>query len=186
MAAYASQCVVAPDWWSARRGCRQHGHGYESTPSWDAGASGQAHRGSFGGKQDLVLIKPNIGWDRVPAQAANTDPTVVAAVVRACREAGAREIWVLDCPVHDAETTYAKSGDATRVLMRNGPSGGDLGDVKRVDAVAVSVDPVAADAWAATLLEVSADRVGSLALGEQRGLGTADLGAVAPVEMQSG
>ena len=31
----------------------------------------------FVGKDDVVVIKPNIGWDRTPIQAANTHPLVV-------------------------------------------------------------------------------------------------------------
>lgn len=32
----------------------------------------------FISKGDIVVIKPNIGWDRLPEQAANTNPEVVA------------------------------------------------------------------------------------------------------------
>ena len=39
--------------------------------------------------------------------------------------------------------------DATRVMMRNGPTGGRLEDVAAVNAVAAGTDPVACDAWAA-------------------------------------
>ena len=35
--------------------------------------------------KDKVLIKPNVGWDRQPEQAANTNPLVVAAVVKLCQ-----------------------------------------------------------------------------------------------------
>ena len=44
----------------------------------------------FGGMErfirpgDRVVIKPNVAWDRTPEQAANTNPDVVAAVVRHC------------------------------------------------------------------------------------------------------
>ena len=34
-----------------------------------------------------VVVKPNIGWDRTPEQAANTSPEVVETVVRLCLEA---------------------------------------------------------------------------------------------------
>ena len=40
-------------------------------------------------KGQTVLIKPNIGWDRLPEQAANTNPDEVAEVEigrAACRE----------------------------------------------------------------------------------------------------
>ncbi|HTG00898.1 MAG TPA: cytoplasmic protein, partial [Nitrospirota bacterium] len=36
---------------------------------------------SFISRGDVVVIKPNIGWDRLAEQAANTNPEVVAAVV---------------------------------------------------------------------------------------------------------
>jgi len=39
--------------------------------------------------------------------------------------------------------------DAYRVLMRNGPTGGDVDDVEMKRAVVASVDPVAVDAYAA-------------------------------------
>ena len=38
------------------------------------------HRG------EKVVIKPNVGWDRIPEQAANTDPTLVAGEGRGDRQ----------------------------------------------------------------------------------------------------
>lgn len=38
-------------------------------------------------KNSVVVIKPNIGWDRTPEQAANTNPQVVAALVELCYQA---------------------------------------------------------------------------------------------------
>jgi hypothetical protein len=43
---------------------------------------------------DIVVVKPNIGWDRVPEQAANTNPEVLATVVQLCYEAGAKKVKV--------------------------------------------------------------------------------------------
>jgi uncharacterized protein (DUF362 family) len=43
-----------------------------------------------------VLVKPNIAWARKPDDAATTNPEVVAEVVRLCRQAGAREVKVMD------------------------------------------------------------------------------------------
>jgi uncharacterized protein (DUF362 family) len=234
-------------------------------------------------KDDVVLVKPNIGWDRTPAQAANTNPEVVAAVVRACLEAGAREVLVTDASCHAPEPSFAKSGiaaaareagarvllpseverrsitipgkdgawtilepyaratkiinvpiakhhgmakltaglksffglvevgrkglhvglaesivglakiarptltivDATRVLMRNGPVGGNLADVKRLDAVAVSFDPVAVDAWAATELGFDVASIEHLGLAASAGLGTTDFRSLGLVEIST-
>lgn len=61
---------------------------------------------------DSVLIKPNVGWDRLPEQAANTDPQVVAELVRLCRGAGARRVVVTDIPCNDPRRCFVRSGIA--------------------------------------------------------------------------
>jgi len=61
---------------------------------------------------DTVLVKPNIGFDRTPAQAANTNPDVVSEVVRLAIEAGAGEVIVLDHTLHDVRIAYEHSGIA--------------------------------------------------------------------------
>jgi uncharacterized protein (DUF362 family) len=66
--------------------------------------------GRFVSKGDKVLVKPNIGWDRMPEQAAGTNPQVVAALVRVCLEAGAAKVTVLDNTISDARRCYARSG----------------------------------------------------------------------------
>jgi uncharacterized protein (DUF362 family) len=222
---------------------------------------------------EVVLVKPNIGWVRTPAQAANTNPDVVAAVVRAALKAGAKRVIVADSSCDSPEGAYEKSGiakkasdagaevvlpspalfrevdvkgrqiglwplfspvldadrvinvpiakqhrlgtitcalknwfgivggdrhrlhgdihvsiadlnrflrptltvvDATRVLVRNGPRGGNLDDVEEKNTVIASVDPVAADAYACTLLGAKAADVLHLMTAQSEGLGTAD------------
>jgi uncharacterized protein (DUF362 family) len=61
---------------------------------------------------DVVWIKPNIGWDRKPEFAANTNPEIVAALVRLAFDAGAKTVKVGDNPVHAAGKTYESSGIA--------------------------------------------------------------------------
>jgi uncharacterized protein (DUF362 family) len=60
--------------------------------------------------EDVVVIKPNIGWDRNVAQAANTHPDVVAEVARACLEVGPRRVIVCDCPINKARRAFERSG----------------------------------------------------------------------------
>jgi uncharacterized protein (DUF362 family) len=57
-----------------------------------------------------VVIKPNIGWDRTPEQAADTNPAVVAALIRMCLEAGAKTVKVFDRTCNDARRCYVQSG----------------------------------------------------------------------------
>jgi uncharacterized protein (DUF362 family) len=238
----------------------------------------------FVGKGDRVVIKPNVAWDRNPAQAGCTDPEVVAAIVRACRDAGVTDLVVTDCPVDDPARCFVTSGirkaaeqagarvilpseakrveitipgligswhvlepfvsatklinvpvakhhggarvtagmknwigitnehrglfhagldeaiarlaalmrptltivDATRVLLHNGPRGGNLDDVRTMDTVAVSIDPVAVDRFSAELLGAKTSDVGYLRLAAQLGLGTLPTSSLNVVELTTG
>lgn len=227
---------------------------------------------------DRVVVKPNIGWDRSPEQAANTHPKVVQAVVRQALAAGAGKVQVFDRTCNEQRRCYANSGieqairelndnraviehidnrkfvpveiargkaltrweiykdaldcdcyinlpvakhhglsrltlgiknsmgviggnrgslhhdlgqsladlatvvkpkltliDATRILLNNGPQGGNLADVRRMDTLIASADPVAADAYATTLFELRPDAIDSTVAAYRMGLGEMDL-----------
>lgn len=64
----------------------------------------------FISKGDVVMIKPNVGFDRGPMLGATTNPEVVRAVIRLCREAGAGKIIVADNPIENPQACFAKSG----------------------------------------------------------------------------
>jgi uncharacterized protein (DUF362 family) len=59
---------------------------------------------------DVVLIKPNVGFDRPPHLGATTHPEVLRWVIRLCREAGAREVVVTDYPIESPAACFARSG----------------------------------------------------------------------------
>jgi len=64
----------------------------------------------FVSQGDLVVVKPNIGWDRTPELAACTNPEVVKTIVQLTFEAGAREVKVIDNSINPAQRTYVRSG----------------------------------------------------------------------------
>ena len=66
--------------------------------------------GRFVKKGDVVVVKPNIGWARRPEQAANTNPEVVAEVVKLCNAAGASKVKVFDNTCNNAKKCYKLSG----------------------------------------------------------------------------
>ena len=66
----------------------------------------------FIARQDVVVIKPNIAWDRTPEQAANTNPELVAEVVTQCWQAGARRVIVTDVSCNEAQRCFHRSGIA--------------------------------------------------------------------------
>jgi uncharacterized protein (DUF362 family) len=228
----------------------------------------------FVSRGDVVVIKPNIGWDRTPEQAANTNPEVVAAVVKLCFDAGAKRVKVFDRSVNDPRRCYKQSGiadaasalgaevsfiddrrfrdvsikgrvltswplyadaleadkiinvpvakhhglakltmsmknwmgimggqrgrihqkigecladiclvvkptltvlDAVRVLTTNGPQGGSLADVKKLDTVIVGVDQVGIDSYGATLFGMKGSDLSYVKAGAAAGLGVMDL-----------
>lgn len=65
--------------------------------------------------------------------------------------------------------------DAVRTLRENGPTGGNLNDVKKVDTVIASTDIVAADSFAATLFGLKPADVPYIAAATRMGLGRSDL-----------
>jgi uncharacterized protein (DUF362 family) len=231
----------------------------------------------FISRGDIVVIKPNMAWDRTTEQAANTNPEVVATVVELCYEAGAKKVKVFDRPVNDPRRCYVQSGiagaasdagaivshvddrkfknmkingealkewslytevfeadkvinipvakhhglakltmsmknwmgvmggsrdrihqkldqslvdlsmaikptltilDAVRILTANGPQGGSLSDVKKLDTVVVGSDQVAVDSFGATLFGMKGSDLGYVRLAAQAGLGTMDLSKV--------
>jgi uncharacterized protein (DUF362 family) len=64
--------------------------------------------------------------------------------------------------------------DATRVLMRDGPSGGSIEDVKICDSVICATDQVAGDSRASEFLGTTGDKIGHVALAAAQGLGEID------------
>lgn len=66
----------------------------------------------FVSRGDVVVVKPNVAWDRSPQQAANTNPDVVAEVVRLCQEAGAAKVVVTDVSCNEPRRCFERSGIA--------------------------------------------------------------------------
>jgi len=225
----------------------------------------------FVSRGDVVVVKPNIGWDRMPIHAANTNPDVVAAVIKLAYEAGAKKVVVADGSCNDPNRCFQRSGiwraayavgaevvlpqehrfrtmrlkgdvldewpifttlvdadkvinvpiakhhnlakftgamknwygvlggrrnrlhqnidvsiadlatfmrptlvvmDAWRVLVRNGPQGGNVDDAKDMHTIVASVDQLAVDAFGCTLIGQKSENLPYLAMGERRGLGT--------------
>ncbi len=231
-----------------------------------------------------VLVKPNIAWERTPEQAGNTNPEVVAALVRWALRAGAKSVTVTDTPVNPAEKTFPMSGiqaaaeaagakvvtmkyakvpmngkavkeweayadypafdkvvnvpiakhhrladltmclknylglvggkrgdlhkpfedtlsdltsfftglrptlhvlDAMRILLRNGPRGGNLEDVKEMNTIAFGFAPATVDAFGTTLFDKAPDAISHVKAGAARGLGSVDLKSLKVKELQA-
>ncbi|MDR3791809.1 MAG: DUF362 domain-containing protein [Terracidiphilus sp.] len=232
----------------------------------------------FVSRQDVVVLKPNIAWDRTPEQAANTNPEVVAEMVRQCWQAGAKRVIVTDVSCNEPRRCFQRSGiqaaaraegaevilpdpeqfvevdmggvvlktwpvfkpfleadkifnlpiakhhglvgvtlgmknwygilggernrlhqqihqslvdlanfmlptvtfmDCYRVLLRNGPTGGNLEDVAVKKTMVAGTDPVAIDAYVAKAYwDLDAEHLPYLQMAAARGLGTVDFASL--------
>jgi uncharacterized protein (DUF362 family) len=64
----------------------------------------------FVAKGDVVMVKPNIGWDRTPEMAACTNPEVIKTLVEMSLAAGAKKVVVMDNTTNQAQRCYVRSG----------------------------------------------------------------------------
>ncbi len=120
---------------------------------------------------ETVLLKPNVGWDRLPEQAANTDPQVVAELVRLSKAAGARRVIVADLSCNDPVRCFARSG----IAQAAGAAGADVLDGRKLATLPASLPGSAAGLEVfAPLLE--ADRVINVPVAKHHGLSRVTLG----------
>jgi uncharacterized protein (DUF362 family) len=85
-----------------------HGTAHDQTIRAALGALGGM--GRFVQQGDVVMIKPNVAFDRPPALAATTHPDALRAVAKLCFEAGARKVIVADNPINSPTGCFFKSG----------------------------------------------------------------------------
>lgn len=65
--------------------------------------------------------------------------------------------------------------DAVRILMANGPTGGNLDDVKEMNTVIASQDIVATDSYATSLFDLKPEDLDYIQAGKEMGLGESNL-----------
>jgi uncharacterized protein (DUF362 family) len=84
--------------------------GGEPEVMFERGIAALGGMGKFVKAGQTVVVKPNIGWDKAPELAANTNPKLVGQVVKACLAAGAKEVVVFDNTCDNWKKAYATSG----------------------------------------------------------------------------
>jgi uncharacterized protein (DUF362 family) len=126
----------------------------------------------FIARGDVVLIKPNIGWDRTPEQAANTNPDVVSEIVRQSLNAGAKKVIVTDVSCNDARRCFQRSGIAEAAQR----AGADviLPDPSRFKEVDLQGDVL--HAWPVLDVFLNVDKVINIPIAKHHGLTGTTLG----------
>jgi len=126
----------------------------------------------FVSKQDVVAIKPNISWARVPHLAATTNPEVLEAVVELCQEAGAKKVRIADHTIHDASRCFAING-AGMVAKR---TGADLVYPRPSLMREMKLQGDRLDVWPVFTPLVEADKIINLPVAKVHGLSGLTLG----------
>ncbi|MDR1983613.1 MAG: DUF362 domain-containing protein [Prevotellaceae bacterium] len=76
--------------------------------------------GRFVKKGQSVVIKPNIGWNKTPELAADTNPLLISAIIKDCLAAGASEVGVFDHTCDEWRSCYKTSGIEEAVKAAGG------------------------------------------------------------------
>ena len=88
-------------------------HGTEHEKTIRAAMAALGGMGRFIQNGDVVMIKPNVAFDRPPALAATTHPDALRAVAKLCFEAGAHKVIIADNPINSPTGCFLKSGLTT-------------------------------------------------------------------------
>lgn len=120
---------------------------------------------------EMVLVKPNVGWDRIPEQAANTDPRVVAELVRLCLSAGAGRVVVADVSCNDPARCFSRSG----VMAAARAAGAEVLDARRLEMKAAALPGSAAGLEVIAPL-LAADKVINVPVAKHHGLSRVTVG----------
>jgi len=84
--------------------------GGEPEVMFDRGIQSLGGMKSFVKPNQTVIVKPNIGWDRGPELAANTNPQLIGRIVEHCVKAGAKKVYVFDYTCDNWQKCYSNSG----------------------------------------------------------------------------
>ncbi|MDX2442536.1 MAG: DUF362 domain-containing protein [Bacteroidales bacterium] len=84
--------------------------GGEPDAMFDQAIAAMGGMGQFVSKNQTVVVKPNIGWDRLPDRAANTNPILIKRIVEHCFKAGAKDVFVFDHTCDNWTKCYKTSG----------------------------------------------------------------------------
>jgi uncharacterized protein (DUF362 family) len=76
----------------------------------DRGIAALGGMTKFVKKGQTVVVKPNIGWDVEPELAADTNPGLVARIIKHCYDAGAKRVYIFDHTCDPWKDCYKTSG----------------------------------------------------------------------------
>lgn len=147
-------------------------HGLSPATITKAAINGLGGIKAFISRGDIVVVKPNIGWDRLPAYAATTNPEVVSTVISLCYEAGAKKVKVFDNSVADPRRCYKQSGISAAATS----AGGIVNFIDERKFRDMKLPGVALKSWPLYTEAVEADKFINIPIAKTHGLSKLTLG----------
>lgn len=126
----------------------------------------------FISRGDVVVVKPNIGWDRAPQYAANTNPDLVAAVIRECLNAGAKTVKVFDRTCNNPLRCYTNS----QIERAAKDAGADVSHIRENRFVDKAINGEVIKQWSLYRDYLDADKTINLPIAKHHSLGRLTLG----------
>jgi uncharacterized protein (DUF362 family) len=126
----------------------------------------------FISRGDVVVVKPNMGWDRAPQYAANTNPELVAAVVTACLGAGAKTVKVFDRTCNNPLRCYSNS----QIEDKAKNAGADVSQIRENRFVNKAINGELVKEWPIYKDYLEADKVINLPIAKHHSLSGVTLG----------
>ena len=129
--------------------------------------------GRFISKDDVVVIKPNIGWDRAPEYAANTNPELVKALVKECYKVGAKNVKIFDRTCNNKQRCYKNS----KIQSMAEDAGADVSHMRKNKYVDIQIkDGKAVSEWEIYKDYIEADKVINVPIAKHHSLSKVSLG----------
>jgi uncharacterized protein (DUF362 family) len=126
----------------------------------------------FISRGDVVVVKPNIGWDRAPHYAATTNPDLVAAVVRQCLNAGAKTVKVFDRTCNNPLRCYTNS----QIEEKAKAAGAEVSQIRENRFVDKAIKGEVISQWPIYKDYLEADKIINLPIAKHHSLGRVTLG----------
>lgn len=122
---------------------------------------------------DVVVIKPNIGWDRAPEYAANTNPDLIKAIVQECYKSGAKTVKIFDRTCNNKQRCYKNS----KIQQMAEDAGADVSHMRKNKYVDISIkDSKAVTSWPIYKDYLEADKVINVPIAKHHSLSRVSLG----------
>ncbi len=135
---------------------------------------------AFVKRADKVIIKPNIGWARIPELAATTNPIVIKKIIEMCYDAGASKVIVSDLPANSVNIAFDRTGISKAVKSVDGiisyPKSHRIKEMKLEKPIYLPLDKKEIKKWPIFIDFIEADVIINIPIAKHHNLSKLSIG----------